>query len=87
MISQRLFLSSVTLMLLLSLASLVSAGEIIDAAADGNYARVQQLLKADPSLVGARSEEDGMTPLHLAAKGNYALLEFAARQRRERQCA
>ncbi len=54
-------------MILLSLAAYVAAGEIHEAVRGGNIQAVQRLVAADRSLL-ATKEADGSTPLHIAAQ-------------------
>jgi ankyrin repeat protein len=44
-----------------------AGGSIFDAAKAGDVARIQEILKANPSLVGLRDTAFGATPLHWAA--------------------
>ena len=59
--------SIVVLAVLVMPAFMVQAGEIHDAAMEGNLDKVKALLKKDKKLVNAKSEKEGETPLHLAA--------------------
>lgn len=58
------------LLLLLSSSNLALAGEIHDAVKNNDLAKVRSLIKDSPDLVFSK-DEDGFTPLHLAAANGY----------------
>ncbi|MGB2837507.1 MAG: ankyrin repeat domain-containing protein [Candidatus Sulfotelmatobacter sp.] len=59
-----------TLLLVLSSSNLALAGEIHDAVKNNDLAKVRSLIKDSPDLVFSK-DEDGFTPLHLAAASGY----------------
>ena len=54
----------------LGFLSLLQAAEIHQEAEAGDLAKVKALMEADPALVNAK-DENGRTPLHLAARGKH----------------
>ena len=61
---------------LLIMCGAALAGEIHDAAADGDLVKVRALIEKDPSLVNLKDASGG-TPLHEAArKGHVTVVEF-----------
>jgi ankyrin repeat protein len=60
----------IAFMVVLSSSNLVWAGEIHDAVKNDDLAKVRSLIKENPDLVFSK-DEDGFTPLHLAAANGY----------------
>ncbi len=56
--------------------SLMQAQEIIDAAKNGDFAKVKELIEKDPQLVNAK-DETRRTPLHWAARGvHFEIIQY-----------
>src|SRR6185503_395937 len=61
---------------MLTWSSLALCGEIHEAVKDNDIAKVRELIKNNPDLVASK-DEDGFTPLHLAAANGYkGMVEF-----------
>lgn len=74
---------SIVLLLVLACSSVVFAGEIHEAVKENDSAKVKRLIKDQPDLVFSK-DEDGFTPLHLAAaNGSKELSEFLVENRSE----
>ena len=70
------FLFSAAIFLMNSQAFQASQEEIFKAAAEGDLAKVQELVEKDPGLVKAKDEEES-TPLHgAAAAGHIEIVEY-----------
>jgi 26S proteasome non-ATPase regulatory subunit 10 len=54
----------------LTWSNLAFCDEIHDAAQDGDLAKVQALLRQNPSLISSK-DNNGATPLHMAASGGH----------------
>src|SRR5512141_1369856 len=68
-------------LLLAIMAGSALAGEIHEAAANGNTAKVQVLLAANPESINSR-DADGKTPLHYAAAaGHLSVVELLVTNR------
>jgi ankyrin repeat protein len=63
------------LLLVLTWSSLAFCGEIQDAIAKGDMEKVKKLIKDNPDLVFSK-DENGWTPLHLAAHGRKEMAEL-----------
>lgn len=64
------------IVLILAWSSLGFCGEIHEAVAKNNIAKVQRLIEKTPGLISSK-DEDGFTPLHVAAaNGHKGMLEF-----------
>lgn len=77
----------IAFLLVLSSSNLALAGEIHEAVKNNDLAKVRSLIKDNPDLVFSK-DEDGFTPLHLAAANGYkemAELLIANRRQREGQ--
>jgi uncharacterized protein len=73
----------VLLMVVLTWSSIALCGEIHEAITKNDSAKVKELLKNDPNLVFSK-DEDGFTPLHLAAaNGHTGIVEFLLTTRAE----
>ena len=71
-----IFLCLLAIFLYYSHAFQASSEEIFKAAAEGDLARVQELVEKDPELVKAKDEEES-TPLHgAAAAGHIEIVEY-----------
>ncbi len=67
-----LFRIGVAMLLVLAWSGLAFCGEIHDAAKKGDLDKVKSLLKANPDLVFNKDDnDDGLTPLHMAAIAGY----------------
>jgi ankyrin repeat protein len=62
--------SFITFLILVSWSNLVLAGEIHEAVKNNDLVKVKSLIKDSPDLVFSK-DEDGFTPLHLAAANGY----------------
>src|SRR6266496_59586 len=62
--------SFITFLILLSWSNLVLAGEIHEAVKNNDLVKVKSLIKDSSDLVFSK-DEDGFTPLHLAAANGY----------------
>ena len=62
--------SFITFLILVSWSNLVLAGEIHEAVKNTDLVKVKSLIKDSPDLVFSK-DEDGFTPLHLAAANGY----------------
>jgi len=64
------------LVVMLTWSSVALCGEIHDAVKNNDSAKIRELIKKSPDLVSSK-DEDGFTPLHLAAVNGYRdLVEF-----------
>src|SRR6266568_779470 len=62
--------SFITFLILVSWSNLVLAGEIHEAVKNKDVVKVKSLIKNSPDVVFSK-DEDGFTPLHLAAANGY----------------